>query len=250
MHAGDLGTFQDAIGSLLWIEVTHKQWHRNQKAGLDHLNTELAAFYTASRADQLSKLTPVVAAKLFSRETGYPLLRAKAAQTRHIVPFCYALAVKHRIGGGRDPFRFRPDSRLAGHEEEHTLFQVCLFEGLSEFFQSLEVEPFDPNACKAGMYKYLTNLRALNQLWRLDLHTAAERKAMPYHLRPKCHLCQHLVEDKVPLFGNPKLFWGYRDEDFVGTIKRIAAKSMHPMTLERRVMEKICIFYGLKPDGL
>jgi hypothetical protein len=29
MHAGDLGTFQDAIGSIFWLEITNKQWYRN-----------------------------------------------------------------------------------------------------------------------------------------------------------------------------------------------------------------------------
>ena len=30
MHSADLGTFADAIGSLFWLEITHKPWHRNK----------------------------------------------------------------------------------------------------------------------------------------------------------------------------------------------------------------------------
>jgi hypothetical protein len=28
MHAGDLGSFQDAVGSLLWLEINNRQWYR------------------------------------------------------------------------------------------------------------------------------------------------------------------------------------------------------------------------------
>ena len=34
MHAGDLGPFQDAIGSLFWMHVTCKRLYRNKAAGL------------------------------------------------------------------------------------------------------------------------------------------------------------------------------------------------------------------------
>ena len=34
------------------------------------------------------------------------------------------------------------------------------------------------------------------------------------------------------VYGNPAKFWCYRDEDYVGFIKRICAKTKHPATLE------------------
>ncbi len=45
---------------------------------------------------------------------------------------------------------------------------------------------------------------------------------MPFHIRPKAHLLQHLVQDKVPLFGAPSGFWGYGDEAFVGALKALS----------------------------
>ena len=56
----------------------------------------------------------------------------------------------------------------------------------------------------------------------------------------------HLVEEKILLFGNPASFWCYRDEDFIGVIKRTAGKSKHAWTLEKRVMEKLRITTGLQ----
>ena len=48
MHAGDLGTFQDAMGSLFHIEITHRPWYRNRRIGLKELNNNLT-FSTVHR---------------------------------------------------------------------------------------------------------------------------------------------------------------------------------------------------------
>jgi hypothetical protein len=44
MHAGDLGCFADAIGGLMWCEVTCKRWYRNMATGFICLNTQLKAY--------------------------------------------------------------------------------------------------------------------------------------------------------------------------------------------------------------
>ena len=62
-----------------------------------------------------------------------------------------------------------------------------------------------------------------------------------WHLRPKAHVCQHMVHEKVESFGSPNMFWGYRDEDFVGVVKAIASKTKHPATLEERMIQKLRI---------
>ena len=49
----------------------------------------------------------------------------------------------------------------------------------------------------------------------------------------------HLVDDQLCLFGSPNRCWCYRDEDFVGCVKKIASKTKHPATLESRVMLKL-----------
>ena len=58
-------------------------------------------------------------------------------------------------------------------------------------------------------------------------------------------MLQHLVEDKLPLWGSPANFWCYRDEDYIGSVKSIAAKTKHPWTFETRVMEKLRILTKL-----
>ena len=74
------------------------------------------------------------------------------------------------------------------------------------------------------MYKYLQSLEALHRMWRHEVPEALQKK-LPFHLRPKAHGCQHLVEEKFQAFGGPCTFWCYRDEDFIGTVKGIANKT-------------------------
>ena len=72
----------------------------------------------------------------------------------------------------------------------------------------------------------------------------AQQKRLLFHVRPKAHVLQHLVEDKLWLWGSPSQFWCYRDEDYVGAVKTIAAKTKHPHTLEERISEKLMILSG------
>jgi hypothetical protein len=90
------------------------------------------------------------------------------------------------------------------------------------------------------MYKYLQSLEALHRLWRVGV-PVAEHRPLPFHIRPKAHCCQHLVEEKIEAYGSPSSFWCYRDEDFIGAIKVIAGKTKHPATLEERMMQKLRI---------
>ena len=58
-------------------------------------------------------------------------------------------------------------------------------------------------------------------------------------------MLDHLVNDKVPLWGSPKGFWCYGDEDFVGVIKRIAMQTKHPKTMEQILLQEYMIFAGI-----
>ena len=123
-----------------------------------------------------------------------------------------------------------------------------MFEGLDRFITSCSAAPFDAGECRAGMYQYLQTFEALHNMWR-DGVPEGEHGNLPFRLRPKCHILTHLVDEKVLLFGSPSDFWCYRDEDFVGAIKRVAAKTKHPATLEQRVLEKLRIFAAVNKSG-
>ena len=115
---------------------------------------------------------------------------------------------------------------------------------MERYVRCLRDDDFDEHLCRDSMFTFLRSLSGLNTLWREGL-PAESAKRQPFHIRPKCHLLQHLVQDCVPLFGSPSRFWCYRDEDYVGAIKRICAKTKAPATLESRVMLKVRIIEGL-----
>ena len=59
MHAGDLGTFADVVGSLFFMEVDCKLWFQSRKLGLQHLNAKLESFYQAHQVENLARVYPL-----------------------------------------------------------------------------------------------------------------------------------------------------------------------------------------------
>jgi hypothetical protein len=244
MHAGDLGCFADAIGGLFWCEVTCKRWHANQQIGLASLNASLQNFYTANRSLGLSVLHPVTMSQIKGDKDKFPSLKAKAAQVRHLAEYAVLLAYQHRDGfEGRPAYGFR-GARLAGSEPEHLNHLVNMCEGMARYHRACAADVFDEDLCRSSMYSFLQGLAGLHVLWRRGLDEAYHGK-MPWPLRPKSHTLQHLVEDKITIWGSPARLWCYKDEDFIGTVKTICAKSSHPCSLEGRVLEKLVIISDL-----
>ena len=111
MHAGDLGIFQDAVGSILFLEIANKAWHRSFAAGLVWLNGQLREYYRAHPGLSQLQLTYGM---LRPRDTAYPTLRCKAAACRHLVDFALTLAQKHLT----KQFTFT-EERLAPHSARY-----------------------------------------------------------------------------------------------------------------------------------
>ena len=94
------------------------------------------------------------------------------------------------------------------------------------------------------MLGFLQSMASLNRMHREGV-PEGERAALPWKLRPKAHMLQHLVCDQLRLWGSPSGFWCYGDEDYVGAIKAIAGKTRHPRALELRICEKLMLSVGL-----
>ena len=54
---------------------------------------------------------------------------------------------------------------------------------------------------------------------------------------PKLHLFEHLCQHVAILYGNPRFYWCYADEDLVGKMIEIA-ETVHPTTLAFSVLFK------------
>jgi hypothetical protein len=198
-------------------------------------------FYSA-QGPGLSRVMPLSMSQIKGRDLGYPYLKCKAAQTRHLATFGLLLARRHKHGdNSRTPFAFKPGTRLAPQQDSHLNHLVAMFEGFDAYTRSCSQVPFPEERCRQAMFQFLQSLAALHELWRAGTPVASH-KFMPFALRQKSHLLQHLVQDKIGLWGSPSAFWCYRDEDYIGTVKGIAAKTKHPFTLETRLLEKLMIW--------
>ena len=87
------------------------------------------------------------------------------------------------------------------------------------------------------MLGFLEVFSRLRLLFRRGL-PAELHGPQPFGARPKFHLSDHLVMLKIPMYGSPRTFWCYGDEDFVGLVKRIAVQTRLPATMEKRLLAK------------
>ena len=121
--------------------------------------------------------------------------------------------------------------RLHGYEAEYCGLIVSMFEGVRNYFTSCDATPLVKDTCADNMYLFLSSLDHMNTLWCHGLVTDDQNMSMPFHIRPKCHMVQHLVEDQLDLWGSPRNFNCYMDEHFIGGMKSVCAMSKHPHTI-------------------
>jgi hypothetical protein len=203
------------------------------------LNKDLKDYYQAHRELGLSSVYPLMASQLEPKSGSGKPLKCKAAECRHLADFAVALAYRHMRGNAqRPPFEFR--GRLHGQEQVHLTNLVAACEGMAEFQRAVSVVPFDEGKCRTAMYKCLQALVVLHDLWRAGLPETAHGK-LPFHIKRKAHMLQHLCEEKLPMWGSPSRIWSYRDESFIGAAKIIAASSKKPNKLDRRIIEQLLI---------
>ena len=58
-----------------------------------------------------------------------------------------------------------------------------------------------------------------------------------WKMSPKLHLFMHLCEWQAIVWGNPRFYWTYGDEDLVGSMIDIA-ETCHPFTMSATVLFK------------
>lgn len=69
-----------------------------------------------------------------------------------------------------------------------------------------------------------------------------------YQLKPKMHGIDHVADDLEIEHLNPKRYWNFANEDFVGKIKRIARKA-HNSTMATIVVERYLLKIALRWTG-
>ena len=144
-----------------------------------------------------------------------PRLRAKAAETRHLVPFAAQLA---------DEIVEHDDSPL-----HQTIAEM--FHHLLGFYMCMSQTPFNPSVAAA----------TARQFCLLYSDISKQTPAKLWAIKPKHHLFFELGEFQAFENGNPALFWAYCDESFVGYISELAKTlggSRTAETINRNVLGK------------
>ena len=146
----------------------------------------------------------------------WPKLKAKGADTRHLVPFALHLAEKHNSRSTHDK------RRLA----------CCQL--MNEFYGHLE------NGGDFLSSHVLDRLEIISQgfvgvYWKLS-REALDKQTRAWKMAPKFHWFCHICELQARHM-NPRRFWCYMDEDLQQKIKSIAL-SCHPRTVVENVLFK------------
>ena len=147
------------------------------------------------------KLTP----DRIRTSNGWPKLKCKGAATMHLSPFALELA----------------EAYLGDREKMLCKLLVRFYGLLNEEGRFLSAE------AKVELPELGLSLCSLYTALAQESAMAGKKN---WKSMPKLHLFQHMCEWQAPGFGNPRFWWVYADEDFVGQFIDVA-ETCHPKTL-------------------
>ena len=224
LHTLDLGVSQRLCGSVLhtWCyqEACEKAMApKNMREVWNRIQDK----YKSMRVKE--RFTNIFLSQFSNTEHPWsqaPLLKGKAAEIRHLVPVLASVAWDKAMETG-------------GLKENHVaecLHHLATFYDLvasADFFMT----PDESNAALQAMQSCLQHY-----VW-LQRHVA---KDCLFQLVPKFHWAYHLAQ--MCKYQNPKTFWTYRQESWVGSMATIAHSCSHG-TKNTKLSESFCEKYLL-----
>ncbi len=210
LHAVDLGIASHIIGNVIWILVIVRCiFGKGDTAEkLNKMTVHLKAWYKGR--DGVCQLQGKLTGDRLKTSKGWPKLKAKGAQTKHLAKYVLGLAAEFC---GTDTY-------------DRQMVAVCQL--LVDFYDLLDQESMflSPDAAK--------KMKRIGQNMGL-LYTSLAAQALAAHQKlwkttPKLHLFCHLCEWQAIERGNPRYYWCYPDEDLVGLMVEIV-QSVHPRRL-------------------
>lgn len=193
LHVADLGVTADFIGNF-FHEVVQLFPGNNKKERCANLYQEALAFYDANSVqDRFDCLLPT---HFEPKDMPYKL-KGSAAKVRALVPFVWQLA----------------QEMLDISVPKYAAMRQAAFH-LKEVYSALSAGHPDP--C-ATMNEHGVKF-AVQYVGLHDYLNGADDKA--FRIKPKLHLFLHITSDS----SLPRLTWTYRDEDFGGSVARMARR--------------------------
>ena len=227
LHAIDLGFGSHVIGNTFWESIRRHAWGASTlDANAERLNADMVKWSKENKVP--SRIQGQLTAERIrsTSDSGYPKLKAKGAQTRHLAPYALHLArrFKRTVADGHD-------QTTADHDR--TIVGICLY--LCRMYHIFATSSqFFTDAIKAEL-RDIGNM--LPQLYQRLYAEAARRGIKAWKMTPKLHLVQELLLFYCQVWGNPAYYWTYCDEDLVGLMVEIAT-SCHPRTMAATALVK------------
>ena len=213
------------LGNLFYEALPFVCAGRSFKERVANLWTKIKEYYTTSGLEnqcRLQGLTP----EMIKRDKKAPKFRGKGAETRHLVAFAVELAQEY-------------NEKV---NTSHSLVVYKMVSALFDVYMAMSLAAFDASAVGTATRKFLVLYESLTKEAQKKGHSLAWR------MKPKFHLVQEMGEFQVQELGNPRLFWCYRDESFVGFIATIVSSrggggtaSTNPLTAMEKYRALCCI---------
>lgn len=218
LHAVDLGVCAHVLGNVFWVlAITRRVFGgRTQADAVTFLESHIKSWIkrTKCSVNLRGKLT----VDRIKTSAGWPKFRCKGATARHLVRYALDLCTEFC-----DPT----------NAEDATMTALCSL--LARFYEILHNESFWlSDAAKAEIPRLGQTFAMLYT--QLSRQFVTERRR-GWKLTPKHHLWEHLTQHQAPVFGNPRFYWCYADEDLVGLMVNLAS-SVHPITLPESILFK------------
>ena len=198
LHCMDLGCSQDILGNIFWAAMPIVCTGRSHKAQIHDLWMRISKYYKEFKPTTVLQGLTV---EMVRRQGKSPKLKAKGAETRHLVPFGVLLAAEMNDMLGTT--RSAAILKVASH-----LFDLYLL-----FSQRPVQHKIIADTCRRLCLVYAS-------LGDRDKETTQS----PWRLKPKFHMMCELCEYQVEMFGSPEEFWAYADESFVGFVAEFSNK--------------------------
>ena len=217
LHVVDLGIYSHISANIIWHFFVRRRvmGGSTQHEAIARAWTHLTNWYKEHNIT--SRLQNKLTVDRLRSTSGFPKLKAKGAQCRHLAPWIYLLCQMY--GGDTD--------------DEKLMTAVAL--GMFRFYDILDTcgDDLPPQVIIELREIGHTVARSYEVLCAM-FHQAGEKM---FKMVPKLHLFEHLVEDQVAYWGNPRTWWTYSDEDLVGLVIDMA-RGTHPSTMAHVMLYK------------
>lgn len=217
-HAQDLGALSYEIGEAWWsllpglARLATAGTKQDRGTGLQELKRRLKQYYADKRVDSRIPLKRLGLRKIKARK--HPKLKAKAVQTKRLLPFTLALAAELR----------HTDGALGEHR-----------------YQSLG---YASKICSLASQREITSDELMS--WRAwqALHMF-HYASCGFRVYPKFHYALHLPA-QVERSGVPRTFWVYSDEGKNSEIRRVFNVCSKGHAVYQQILLRLDWLFALK----